>query len=362
MPIFKPLAMEPAIRDAYDDRPRFPPILPKISLLATPQMTPRSTNSNTPAVGVGGFCLGRSSMSLAMKQIHNTCMVRTTLDVWPSTGFQNVPASSSRPFPTSSRRSSLAPSSSSRSSPESMVSDVSSRSSRSSSISSVASSTCALPQPSLAVQATRRCANMQLLGIKEDCQTRMVSPSENGTAWEGYTSSPVSYTLGPRESYIRDTMATSIPRSSLHQFSDQDAAEGLRDLALNRYQRTLPPLSVTSQQPLLPRKRERPSSISDSSLQQSVRGLLQPQCLDNITNCSNNTRTDNVILVDTKIADSFVLHSDFKLPKSSHDRTSSENSRKRTCYMEGYESGMGLGERAGLPTLATGPGMWTGIL
>lgn len=362
MPASKPIAMEPTIRDVYEHRPRFPPISPKISLLPTPQMTPQSTNFNTPAVGVGRFCLGNSSMSLAMKQIHNTCMARTTLDIWPSTGCQIAPISSSRPFPTSSRRSSMARSNSSLSSPESALSDVSSRSSRSSSISSVASSTYALPQPNLAVQATRRCATMQLLGIKEDCQSKTPSSAENGNAWDGYTYSPLSYAVGPKESYVRDTMGAPQPRSS-PEFSDQDAAEGLRDLALDRHHRTLPLPSVTSKPPpSLTRKRERPGSISDASLQQSVRGLLQPQCFSNLTNRSNNLSKDNIILVDTKIADSFVLHPDFKLPKSSHNRDSSENSRKRACYMEGYRSGMELGERAGFSMPATGPGMWTGIL
>ncbi|MCJ1437466.1 hypothetical protein MMC27_006853 [Xylographa pallens] len=366
MPFSKPPAMEPTIRGAFEDRPRFPPISPRISLLPTPQITPQLTSINTPAVSAGGFFSGRSSMSCAMKQINSAGMARTTIDTWPTSACPSISASSTRPFPTTSRRSSLARSASSISSPDSMVSDLSSRSSRSSSISSVASSTCALPQPSLAVQATRRCANMQLVGIKEGCKVDEPSPPEIGVGWDRYTSSPMSYTIGPKESYIRESPVAMPPRSSLPAFSDQDAAEGLRDLALNRQHRTLPPLSVTSNSLHANRKRERPSSISDPSLQQTVRSLLQTRTFSDITNHGTSANQDEgTVLMDAKVADSFVLLPNFKLPQlfsAVHARDSHGNARKRACYMEEIRGEFGLEGRGGVAMQSTGPGMWGGIL
>ncbi|MCJ1405296.1 hypothetical protein MMC11_008523 [Xylographa trunciseda] len=366
MPFSKPLAMEPSIRDVFEDRPRFPPISPRISLLPTPQITPRLTSFNTPAVSAGGFCPSRPSMSYAMKQVNSTSMARTTIDTWPTSACPSASTSSTRPFPTSSRRSSLARSASSISSPDSMVSDLSSRSSRSSSISSVASSTCALPQPRLAVQATRRCANMQLVGIKECCKTAEPSPPELGVAWDGYTSSPMSYAIGPKESYLRELPVAAPPRSSLPAFSDQDAAEGLRDLALNRQYRTLPPLTVASNPLHANRKRERPGSISDSSLHQTVRSLLQTRTFSDITNRSTSMNVDDgTVLVDARVAESFVLLPNFKLPQlssTSYASDSNGNARKRACYMEEIRSGFGSEGRAEVPMPSTGPGMWDGIL
>ena len=365
MPFSKPPAMEPTIRGAFEDRPRFPPISPRISLLPTPQITPQLTSISTPAVSAGRSFSGKSSMSCAMKQINSACMARTTIDTWPTSTCPGNPASSTRPFPTASRRSSLARSASSISSPDSMVSDLSYRSSRSSSISSVASSTCALPPPSLAVQATRRCANMQL-GIKEACNVDESSPPETGVAWDRYTSSPMSYAIGPKESYMRELPVAKPPRSSLPTFSDQDAAEGLRDLALNRQHRTLPPLTVTSNSLHANRKRERPSSISDSSLQQTVRNLLQIRTFSDITNRSTSVNEeDRTVLMDSKVADSFLLLPNFKLPQLSstiHARDSTGNARKRACYMEEIRGGFGSEGSHGVAMPSTGPGMWSGIL
>lgn len=356
----KPMAMEPAIRDFAENRPRFPPISPKITSLPTPQLTPQSANFSTPAVSASGFCPAKSAMSCAWKQVQRNCLARTTLDTWPAVACPE----SVKTYPMPSRSSSLARTASSISSPESMVSDISARSSRSSSISSVASSTCALPQPSLAVQATRRCANMQLSCIKENCQAVIRSSPEMNPTWEGgLTSSPISYTIGPKESYVRDCKAAPQPRPSVPEFSDHDAAEGLRDLALNRHARTLPPLTTTS----VPRKRERPSSISDPTLQETVRDILQPHTL-NIENCQGSkvNGEDGTVLTDAKHADSFTLRPEFKLPQLStlsNVRDSSGNARKRACYMEHHGRSMGLGsESLAMAMPATGPGMWTGVL
>jgi len=357
----KPMAMEPAVRDFTENRPRFPPISPKIAMLPTPQLTPQSANFNTPAVSASGFCPAKSAMSYAWKQVQRNCLARTTLDTWQSITYPD----SWKVYPMPSRSSSLVRTASSISSPESMVSDVSARSSRSSSISSVASTTCAPPQPSLAVQATRRCANMQLSCIKENGPAVMRFSPEMNPTWEGrLTSSPLSYIVGPKESYVRDCKAGPQPRLSVPEFSDHDAAEGLRDLALSRHARTLPPLITPT---TVPRKRERPNSISDSTLQESVRGLLQPHSL-NIENCPVNdvNGEDGTVLTDTKIADSFTLRPNFTLPQLStlsNVRDPGGNARKRACYMEHHVGGMGLGsEGLAMAMPATGPGMWTGVL
>ena len=361
----KPLAMEPSIQESTENRPRFPPISPRIPSLPTPQMTPQPAHFSTPAVSASGFCPVRS-MSLAWKQVQNTCMMRSTLDTFPSAVGSDSSAFTGKPLPICYRGSSLARTASSMSSPESMVSDLSSRSSRSSSISSVSSSACALPQPRLAVQATRRCANMQLLGIKENCTTATRSSPEICSAWEGLTSSPISYALGAKESYIRDSKTT---RSSLQGFSDQDAAEGLRDLALNRHGRSLPPLTGNIRPPTSTRKRERPNSINDPLLQQSVRGLLQPQSMNEDARLGTSINGDDgTVLTDTKAADSFMLCPNFKLPQIaplSHLRDSCGSARKRPCHMENYSRGTGCAAEQtaiSMPMPATGPGMWAGIL
>ena len=368
MPYSKPLAMEPSIRDFTEDRPRFPPISPRISSLPTPQMTPQSVNFSTPAVSASGFCPARS-MSFAWKQVQNTCLMRSTLDTFPSAVASESAAFNGKPRPMYHRSTSLARTASSLSSPESTVSDLSSRSSRSSSISSVASSVCALPQPRLAVQATRRCANMQLSGIKENCTTATRSSPELCTAWDKFTSSPVSYVIGAKESYIRESKPAQETSFSLQGFSDQDAAEGLRDLALNRHERTLPPPIANFRLPTSTRKRERPNSISDPLLQQSVRGLLQPQSINENARPGISTNGDDgTVLVDTRAADSFMLCPTFKLPQPaplSHVRDSCGSARKRPCHMEGYGRGTGCAaEQSAVSTVmpATGPGMWTGVL
>lgn len=356
----KPMAIEPAIRDFTENRPRFPPISPKITSLPTPQLTPQSANFSTPAVSASGFCPAKSAMSYAWKQVQRNCLART-VDTWPSIACPT----SGKAYAMPGRSLSLARTASTASSPESMVSDVSARSSRSSSISSIASSTCALPQPSLAVQATRRCANMQLPCIKENYPAVIRSSPEMNPTWDGaLTSSPISYTVGPKESYVRHCQAVPQPRPLVPEFSDQDAAQGLRDLALNLHTRTLPPLITATS---VPRKRERPSSVSDPTLQETVRDLLQPRFL-NVENCqaSSVNGDDGTVLTDAKLADSFTLQSDFKLPHLStlsDVRDSSGNARKRTCYTEHHSQGLGLGsDGLAMALPATGPGMWTGVL
>ena len=338
-----PPVLEPALRECPMTTRRLPP-LPSIGPLPTPQITPQLSNFSTPAASATGLCPSKSAMSFAMKQVQNTSMTRTTLDLWKNGQQEN--------FLTTARRSSLAQSVSLLSSPEAMVSDTSSRSSRSSSISSVASSTCALSQPSLAVQATRRCAKMQLSGIKENARTMVYSPSTKGDlSWDAYNSSPDSLT-GSNNLYHKMSEACLQPQSSVplpftHDLSDQEAAEGLRDLALNR-QRYLPYPSIV-------RKRERPCS-TELSLHQSVRDLITPHCLGDISNSKQRNGDDGTVLEDAKIADSFLLRENLRLPKlkglefgRAAIPRDGEN-RKRVCCVEA---------RATMPT---GPGMWQGIL
>ena len=348
-----PRFLEPTPRDSHRQYSRLPS-LPRLGLLPTPQMTPQTNAFNTPAVSINRPCPRKSSMSVAMAQVQSACLARTTLDSWRPVS-QEV-------FPTSCRRSSLAPSvSSSFSSPESMISEVSSRSSRSSSISSVASSTCALPQQRLAVQATRRCANMQLAGIKENGRPMIRSPLDGADiSWEAWSSSPESYSYITQE-YSKKAVHSNANTTTYLDTSDQEAAEGLRDLALNRH-RTLPQPNVQA----CGHKRERPESI-DLSLQYTVRNLIAPRCLGDITN-RNASEDDGTVLLDKNIADSFVLRENLKLPELSAmlgnvrlPLAKDGSARKRACCASQ------LVERLNASTpvhngLTTGPGMWEGVL
>ncbi|MCJ1231130.1 hypothetical protein MMC12_007806 [Toensbergia leucococca] len=367
-PYIIPRVLEPRPRETNQCNQILPP-LPRLGPLPTPQMTPQTSNFSTPAVSAEGLCPKRPSMCAAMAQVQSACVARTTLDSWKPIA-QN-------PFPPPTRRSSLARSTCSFSSPESMVSDVSSRSSRSSSISSVASATCALPQPRLAVQATRRCANMQLSGPmessfsqKENSILAIRSSPECERFWERVSASPTRPTdveqlsQAQFESFFKPPP---LPPTS-YKTSTQEAAESLRDLALNHH-RTLPrPRPTTS------RKRERPLS-TDLSLQQQVRNLAP---LGDIIN-GRRSEDDGTVLSDSRLADSFLV------PKhcGREDLSSSDPSglpitpplgnlvssgwmlktalakesasRKRPCCLK---ESCNVPERA----IVSGPGMWAGII
>lgn len=121
--------------------------------LPTPQLTPSSVASSTPAVSVCGSASRRPSICSAMAMAQQAGFNRCAVDQFPHAASAYPP----------SRRPSLA-SVSSRSSPESMISDRS-RSSRASSISSIstmssASSIAPGRAPCLAKQAT--CRNARL--------------------------------------------------------------------------------------------------------------------------------------------------------------------------------------------------------
>jgi len=155
------------------------------------------------------------------------------------------------------------------------------------------------------------------------------------------------------------------PRSLVPEFSEQDAAEGLRDLALNRHARILPPLTRSLQSVPNGRKRERPKSISDPNLHESIRGLLQPSSTDLMSRSRIDVDVeDGAVLQDTKVADSFTLHSKFQLPQLdglNYVQDSGEYSRKRACYMEVQNRGMVHRPEMSFIS-ATGPGMWKHIL
>ncbi len=340
-PYTMPRVLEPTPRDSKMDEQNMP-LLPRLGPLPTPQMTPQTGTFCTPAVSTSGLSSRRSSMGCAMAQIKATCLARSTLDN-PHQWKPNAHA----PFPTSARRSSLAKSASTFSSPESMISDVSTRSSRSSSISSVASSNCALPPPRLAVQATRRCANMQLCGLKEE-NKRPISTEDDELSWEAFSASSKGfhgyqpkYTLSPAH----------------HSASTREAAAALRDLALNRQHTPLQSLSTPRPAKCL--KRARPNSV-DLSVQSAVRDAIAPRCLGDITNMkkARKNEDDGTVLPDAKVADSFLLSSyiDKRKPALSRDGLP----RKRTCA--GSDRGGREEARMMQKVVASGPRMWEQIL
>ena len=332
-----PKVLEPTPRDSKSDEQHLPP-LPRLGPLPTPQMTPQTGIFCTPAVSTSGLCSRRTSMSYAMAQIKTTCLARSTLD-----NPQQWKPNASAPFPTSARRSSLAKSASTFSSPESMISDVSSRSSRSSSISSVASSNCALQPPRLAVQATRRCANMQLCGLKEE-NKRPISTEDDGMLLEVFSTSP--------ESFHEYQPKYALPPTH-HSASTREAAAALRDLALNR--QPTPPQSLSTPRPTKCLKRARPNSV-DLSVQSAVRDALAPRCLGDITNMkkARKIEEDGTVLPDAKVADSFLLssHVDKKKPELSRDGLP----RKRTCA--GSDRGGREEARMMQKVVARDPAMW----
>ena len=145
------------------------PALARMGPLPTPQMTPSTVASNTPAVSA---CSSRRpSMSSAMAMAQRSCLNRCAMDSYPGT----LPSMDKFEF--SSRRPSIS-AASSGSSPESMVSDRT-RSSRASSISSVSTvsttSSLAPNRACLARQAT--CRNVPRLATLQDS----IKESKEGT-------------------------------------------------------------------------------------------------------------------------------------------------------------------------------------
>ncbi|KAL8629858.1 hypothetical protein Q9189_004409 [Teloschistes chrysophthalmus] len=362
-----PKTLEPTPR-ATPKNDNILPALRRLGPLPTPAMTPQSslpTNSfSTPAVSAEGLCPRRSSMNLAMEQMRNVSMARMTLDN-PNPAWRPMLP---QPFPTSARRSSLARTSSSISSPESMISDVSSRSSRSSSISSIASSTCALPlsKPGgLAAQATRRCANIQLSGIKENRPIQEASApqisAEGEHLWD-ILKTPKVISASPIASteYEIEEGSHLEPHYLHYNPSAHEAASALQDLALGQ-------LPQAIARPAKSRKRERPLSM-DLSTQAAVRELIAPRALADISNGRRGNGNDSIVLPDGRLADSFLV------PRSCQHSVAPEGDcnlksmlakdwpRKRTCGNAGKEEVLIINRMVAERALHPGPGMWDGII
>lgn len=394
-PYRAPKVLEPTPCATVSNRPILPPIRCP-GLLPTPTMTPQTGTFCTPAVSAYGLCGVKSSMGAAMAQVQNNILSRSTLD---NPNGWKPPVHTS--VPTFSRRSSLAPSSSNLSSPESLVSDVSSRSSssRSSSISSAASLTCALPQLRLAMQATRRCAQMKLSSLKEGEPSILSSSPPEDPTWDVFHASPddVSTTEGDYFSKTHRTLPPMQPngprrRANVYKPSTHEAGTILHEVALNcrpansgltssrkRENNSSTDLSIAATRelrggshrtmpspPTTSRKRERTSS-TDLSVQSRVRDLIAPRCLGDVTNGTRFAGHDSTILPDQRIAESFLVlnKNSTSQPNTKLNDTIVRDTapRKRTCSggrkKENCKPNHDLvKERFAIPA----PGMWDGII
>lgn len=364
-----PRTLEPTPRD-MNGQATVIPQMPRMGLLPTPQLTPQIGTFSTPAANATGFCFKKpNEPSMASAIAHMRAKELAKYNDSPCEwGSMKLP----QPFPTSARRSSLARSISSISSPESMISDRSSRSSRSSSISSNASSNCALPQPRLSVEATRRCANMKLCRLKEESgqstPTQQSKQEVDDMSWVDFMETQCPGYRKPITNNLDQIMKRLPSNRAVAQVYDQghlssrpvlsgnaaesasthEAAAALREMALNRQQLTPSPARALQQQPISrplsarSLKRSRSTSVDGSgpSLQCLVRQQL-----------SEVNEDDSNVSPDEHIADSFLLrkenqhpkrcrqgpqpktmvshHGNGKLAKPSISRESM--SRKRTC-------------------------------
>ncbi|OJJ43145.1 hypothetical protein ASPZODRAFT_75160 [Penicilliopsis zonata CBS 506.65] len=271
----------------------FPPMpsLVRPGMLPTPQLTPRSVLTTTPAVSLGGFPPRGTSIGAAMSQAQSLSLSRSTLDQRPPPSLTSCPkagpsSSFEGYYPTMVRRSSLARSTSSASSPESMVSDVStlssrsSRSSRSSSISSTASGNCAPVPPRLAVQATRRCANASIKEARKPLA--IASPIDETSLGEVYHS-PGDYTgpVGPVPDLSHFSLGTPVDLTP----SAHEAAKSLCELSA----------AASTTDVRRCRKRGRTGS-DDLLLQHHVRHLIQL-----------HANRDSAVLPDGSLPASFLM-------------------------------------------------------
>ena len=109
----------------------------------------------------------------------------------------------------------------------------------------------------------------------------------------------------------------------------------------------------------------------DLSLQSSVRDLIAPRCLGDITNKASGNRMQSTVLPDAKCADSFNMskHGNSR-PSSAHSNPKPVLSaecvpRKRTCA--GSDRGGKAEARLMMQRLKErcsmqGPGMWDGVI
>ena len=185
LPELPPLVMEPTPLESRADPRMLPPLQPREGPLPTPQITPQTRNFCTPAVSASGLLPRRSSMSIAMAE-HRKCLGEQLLDR-PLSWGPTSDSLSQRPF--NRAPSSLSISSTSSDFP---MSDVSRYPSRSSSISSVASSNCALPEPDLASEAVRRCANMKMSALMDKYRPSQQGEVADAAAFARFPVSPSS--------------------------------------------------------------------------------------------------------------------------------------------------------------------------
>lgn len=322
-----------------EPRRTLPPLQPHLAPLPTPELTPQIGPFCTPAASTPGMFTRRSSMCQAMQRMQQSCMARSTLDN-TSEWKPRVPDG----FPLA-RRTSAGLSASSMSSPDSMsdvstqYSDVSSRPSRSSSISSVASSTGAPGQPAkLAVQATCRRANMQLNCLKEQARglemAKTIGPEYYKNAGGSRPSGSVVITGNMPSSTTRQQLeAYNFPASfgAAPSASTHEAASALQELALNRPSASFPTPRPGSTDSC--RKRARPTSM-DLSVEDAVRQLIAPRCLDDVSNMHaeqealQSNLDDSSIMSDDQLASSFLLRKENKhAVREAHKRPTKHNQR-----------------------------------
>ncbi|KAI0849985.1 hypothetical protein F5Y00DRAFT_47362 [Daldinia vernicosa] len=327
-----PFVMEPAPATV----PTPGRLAPALGLLPTPRLTPQPIGFSTPAASAASAATGlfssKGSMGFAMAQAANVTALQNLdrWDRWPGS------LSSSPLSYVSTRRSSLANSTSTASSPESMISD-SSRTSRSSSISS-ASSLASAPSTKLDVQARYRYAKL--------CSERYSLRPVIASVPEDYeenciTSSPESYTGPVSKDLVGQMQMESSLETPLARGCELDeTANAARVLQQLQNQ----PQGCRPQPRSSPKQGEkRPLSI-DNSLQENVREMLSSQCYE-------KERSDVTVR---------------GLPQADleNQRTpvlsKSNGGRKRMCFS--YDA------RTFIPSIHPavggpgGPGMWEGIL
>ncbi|KAK5170006.1 hypothetical protein LTR04_005237 [Oleoguttula sp. CCFEE 6159] len=218
------------------------PQLPRLGTLPTPQMTPTSTCSSTPAASAGSMGFRRPSMCAVMAQAQNSSLIRAAFDQWaPSSKFTGL-----EQYQFSNRRPSIAASSSTNSSPESRVSESSSRCSRASSISTVSS----IPAQAPGSAALAKLATCRNVGLQRPALSRESSFNHELSARE----IELAHVL---QSLNRGASPPDLSDFSLDEAKKSDATNGpADDAAANR-------------------KRQR----SSVDLQHHVRGLLRNQAL-----------------------------------------------------------------------------------
>ncbi|OCK85443.1 hypothetical protein K432DRAFT_40682 [Lepidopterella palustris CBS 459.81] len=295
------------------------PTLVRMGPLPTPNLTPQSALSSTPAASVLAFGSRRPSMCSAMAQAHNVSLARSCVDQWNPSVRNGLEA-----YQFCGRRPSLAPSTtSSSSSPESMIMDNSSRSSRASSISSVSSAGWAPNQAKLARLATCRSARLPYPVLQKTQEHIGYVPSEP-------MSSP------DLESFHLDDIEVESPAK----FGGSASTHGMSEKAQKS------------------RKRGR----SSVDLQQNVRHLLH-------SSRSTSLLCDAAVLPDRSIAQSFMLQNLGDRTPSSSTGPKALQSPKCTVPERRLPIQKDLGRKrtccateVAQTVRRVGPGMWEGVL